>query len=107
VQLEALGGAGALARAEAPASASGSGTRASRAVRDAHLAFAGSDTTHHDNYGSYELAKCVVEGVRQAKLPIARSLLDMPPFDPAHPDPVSKFDIPAEPAADAQRPYGQ
>jgi len=31
----------------------------------------------------------------------------LPHFDPAHPDPVSKFDIPAEPAADAQRPYGQ
>jgi lysophospholipase L1-like esterase len=74
---------------------------------DAHLAFAGSDTTHHDNYGSYELAKCIVEGIRQDKLPIAKYLFDTPPFDPAHPDPVSKFDIPAEPARDAQRPYGQ
>jgi len=74
---------------------------------DAHLAFAGKDTTHHDNYGSYELARCIVEGIRQAGLPIAKYLFDMPPFDPAHPDPVSKFDIPAEPAADAQRPYGQ
>ena len=74
---------------------------------DAHLAFAGSDTTHHDNYGSYELAKCIVEGIRQDKLPIAKYLVDTPPFDPAHPDPVSKFDIPAEPARDAQRPYGQ
>jgi hypothetical protein len=31
----------------------------------------------------------------------------MPPFDSAYPDPVGKFDVPAEPAADAQRPYGQ
>jgi lysophospholipase L1-like esterase len=74
---------------------------------DAHLAFAGSDTTHHDNYGSYELAKCIVEGIRQAKLPIAKYLFDMPPFDPAHPDAVSQFDIPAEPAAPVQRPLGQ
>jgi lysophospholipase L1-like esterase len=74
---------------------------------DAHLAFAGNDKTHHDNYGSYELAKCIVEGIRQAKLPVAKSLVDMPPFDPAHPDPVAKFDIPAEPARGAQRPYGQ
>lgn len=74
---------------------------------DAHLAFAGTDKTHHDNYGSYELAKCIVEGIRQDKLPIAKYLFDMPPFDPAHPDPVSKFDIPAEPAANAPRPYGQ
>jgi lysophospholipase L1-like esterase len=74
---------------------------------DAHLAFAGKDTTHHDNYGSYELAKCIVEGIRQNKLPVAKFLVDMPPFDPAHPDPVARFDIPAEPARNAQRPYGQ
>jgi lysophospholipase L1-like esterase len=74
---------------------------------DAHLAFAGNDTTHHSNYGSYELAKCIVEGIRQAKLPIAKYLFDMPPFDPAHPDPVAKFDIPAEPSTRAQRPLGQ
>jgi len=74
---------------------------------DAHLAFAGNDKTHHDNYGSYELAKCIVEGIRQNQLPIAKSLVDMPSFDPAHPDPVARFDIPAEPARGAQRPYGQ
>jgi lysophospholipase L1-like esterase len=74
---------------------------------DAHLAFAGTDTTHHDNYGSYELAKCIVEGIRQAKLPMAKYLFDMPPFDPAHPDPVAKFDIPAEPSRNAERPLGQ
>jgi lysophospholipase L1-like esterase len=74
---------------------------------DAHLAFAGNDKTHHDNYGSYELAKCIEEGIRQDKLPITKYLFDMLPFDPAHPDPVSTFDIPAEPAANAPRPYGQ
>jgi lysophospholipase L1-like esterase len=74
---------------------------------DAHLAFAGNDKTHHDNYGSYELAKCIVEGIKQNKLPVAKSLVDMPPFDPAHPDPVAKFDIPAEPARATPRPYGQ
>ena len=74
---------------------------------DAHVAFAGKDTTLHDDYGSYELAKCVVQGIRQAKVPIAKYLFEMPSFDPAHPDPVRKFNVPAEPAADAQRPYGQ
>jgi hypothetical protein len=38
---------------------------------------------------------------------ITKYLFQMPPFDPAHPDPVSKFDVPAEPAANALRPYGQ
>jgi lysophospholipase L1-like esterase len=74
--------------------------------RDAHLLFAGSDTTHHSDYGSYELARCVVEGIRKADPPLAKFLLDTPPFDPAHPDPYSQFDIPAEPAHAPQKPYG-
>ena len=75
--------------------------------RDAHTAFAGKDTTHHSDYGSYELAKCVVEGIRQTRLPIAKFLVGgVPPFDPANPDPFEKFDIPAEPVGPPQRPYG-
>jgi lysophospholipase L1-like esterase len=74
---------------------------------DAHLAFAGKDTTHHSDYGSYELAKCIVEGIRQSKLPLVKYLFDTPPFDPAHPDPFAKFDLPPDPLATAQRPYGQ
>lgn len=73
---------------------------------EAHKAFAGNDTTHHDNYGSYELAKCVVEGIRQAKSPLAKYLIDMPPFDPAHPDELATFDIPAESMVKAETPYG-
>ena len=75
--------------------------------RDAHLLFAGKDTTHHSDYGSYELAKCVVEGIKAAGLPLAESLVDMPPFDPAHPDPYDKFDVPAEPLRNLRKPYGQ
>jgi len=74
---------------------------------DAHLAFAGKDSTHHSDYGSYELARCIVEGIRQSKLPLVKYLFDTPPFDPAHPDPFVKFDLPPDPAATAQRPYGQ
>ena len=84
---------------------------------DGHLAFAGSDTTHHDNYGSYELAKGIVTAIKQQHLPMAKYLLDTPAFDPAHPDPVATFDLPAEPrspapaargasGAQADRPYG-
>ena len=74
--------------------------------KDAHLLFAGKDTTHHSDYGSYELAKCVVEGIRRAGLPLTQSLIEMPVFDPAHPDPFDKFDVPAEPLQNAQKPYG-
>ena len=73
---------------------------------NAHRAFAGADTTHHSDYGSYELARCIVQGIRDAKLPIARFLVDTPQFDPAHPDPFEKFDIPAEPSGKGETPYG-
>jgi lysophospholipase L1-like esterase len=75
--------------------------------RDAHLLFAGKDTTHHSDYGSYELARCIVEGIRKVNLPLAKLLVDTQPFDPAHPDPFGQFGIPAEPPHDAQKPYGQ
>lgn len=70
----------------------------------AHRAFAGSDTTHHSDYGSYELAKCVVEGIRHNKLPLADYLIDVAPFDPSHPDPPDRFDVPAEPIPPGGKP---
>ena len=36
--------------------------------KDAVKAFADGDTTHHNNYGSYELARCIVQGIRDGKL---------------------------------------
>ena len=75
--------------------------------QEAHIAFAGKDTTHHSDYGSFELAKCIVQGIRQAKLPIAKFLIEnLPPFDPAHPDPVSSVDVSPEPIVVVQKPYG-
>jgi lysophospholipase L1-like esterase len=65
------------------------------------------DNTHHNAYGSYELAKCIVEGIRKANLPLAKCLADgLPPFDPAHPDPVEKFDVPASPDTSKAVPDG-
>ena len=56
----------------------------------------------HDNYGSYELAKCVVEGIRQNHLELAKFLVDdVPAFDPAHPDPIENFKVPASPTSAA------
>lgn len=58
-------------------------------------AFKDGDGTHHNNYGSYELAKCVVEGIRAARLGIAKYLAaDTPPFDPSRPDPFESFNVP-------------
>jgi lysophospholipase L1-like esterase len=72
----------------------------------AHQAFAGKDTTHHSDYGSYELAKCIVQAIKDRKLPIAKYLIDTPSFDPAHPDPIANFDVPAEPLIRVEKPYG-
>jgi lysophospholipase L1-like esterase len=66
----------------------------------APLAFSagGRDLTHHDNYGAYELAKCVVRGIREAGLPLAKSIApDFTTFDPAHPDSPEDFKLPASP----------
>jgi lysophospholipase L1-like esterase len=66
----------------------------------AYLAFAGTgtnrDATHHDNYGAYELAKVVVQGIRDNKVDLAKYIAgDFHGFDPAKPDPVDTFYIPS------------
>ncbi|MBC8001411.1 MAG: rhamnogalacturonan acetylesterase [Opitutaceae bacterium] len=70
-------------------------------------AFAPGDNTHHNNYGSYELAKCIVEGIKVAKLPLAKFIVDdVASFDPAHPDPIETFGVPASPNAPTVKPDG-
>lgn len=65
------------------------------------------DGTHHNAYGSYELAKCVVEGIRANKLPLEKFLTaDTPAFDPAHPDPPESFAVPPSPQSSAVKPDG-
>lgn len=50
------------------------------------------DGTHHNAYGSYQLARCVVEGIRSSDLGLGQYLVDdLPHFDPAKPDPVDRF----------------
>lgn len=65
------------------------------------------DGTHHNNYGSYELAKCVVEGIKQDKLALSKSIVDdFGNFDPAKPDPVATFEMPASPNVSTLKPLG-
>ena len=45
------------------------------------------DNTHFNPYGAYEVAKCVVMGIKELQLPIAQYLRpEWQDFDPAHPD---------------------
>lgn len=65
------------------------------------------DNTHHNNYGSYELARCIAAGIREAKLPLAGELFrEFRKFDPARPDDLQKFAVPPSPNFTNQRPLG-
>src|ERR1035437_8450638 len=65
------------------------------------------DGTHHTNYGAYELAKCIVQAMRDQKLPLAKYLLkDVPTFDPAKPDRYEDFKVPASPGVTNVKPLG-
>jgi hypothetical protein len=50
------------------------------------------DDTHFNPYGAYELAKCMVEGIKSNHLDLVNDLMDnLPSFDPAHPDLVETW----------------
>ncbi len=71
------------------------------------VAFKDGDGTHHNNYGSYELARCIVEGIKSARLGITKYLVnDTPSFDPGRPDPVESFSVPASPMSTNTKPLG-
>lgn len=72
-----------------------------------HLAKAFQDGTHHNNYGSYELARCVVEGIRANVPALAKYLaIDAGRFDPAHPDDPEQFKMAVSTATDTKKPDG-
>ncbi|HVS54516.1 MAG TPA: rhamnogalacturonan acetylesterase [Opitutaceae bacterium] len=66
------------------------------------------DGTHQNDYGAYELSKCIVNAIVAAKLPFAEGNLvdDWKAFDPAHPDPLENFHLPPDPQLDPARPGG-
>lgn len=77
-----------------------------RALGD-DLARAFQDGTHHNNYGSYQLARCVVEDIKVDQLPLAKSIVDdFGDFDPAPPDTVKEFSMPASPVSSSLKPLG-
>ncbi|MFT3746559.1 MAG: rhamnogalacturonan acetylesterase [Pyrinomonadaceae bacterium] len=65
------------------------------------------DGTHHNNFGSYELAKTIVQSIRDQKLSLAKYLIkDLPKFDPKKPDDLRAFAVPASPAVTDVKPLG-
>ena len=52
------------------------------------------DGTHSTAYGGYEFAKCIVMGIKQNKLDIAKFIADdFKDFDPAHPDSAAALNL--------------
>jgi len=64
------------------------------------------DNTHHNSYGSYELAQAVLTGMRMSGVAAAYIADGYGHFDPSHPDPVEKFAVPPSPNYTNQRPLG-
>jgi len=65
------------------------------------------DNTHHNNYGAYELAKCVAQRFKEIQFRASVYLAeDFQGFDPGHPDPVDAFAVPPTPLVASEKPLG-
>ncbi|WP_345953788.1 rhamnogalacturonan acetylesterase [Mucilaginibacter sp. PAMB04168] len=64
------------------------------------------DNTHFNPYGAYELAKCIVEGIKTNNLGLKKYLVDTKTFDPSKPDPIESFNWPLSPKNSAIKPDG-
>jgi lysophospholipase L1-like esterase len=65
------------------------------------------DNTHFNPYGAYEVAKCVVMGMKQLQLPIVKYLRpEWQDFDPAQPDDWRTFKWVESPLKDIVKPDG-
>jgi lysophospholipase L1-like esterase len=65
------------------------------------------DGTHHNAYGAYQLAKAIVQSIRDDGLPMEQFLLgNLPKYDPKSPDHFGSFAIPPSPAVTSMKPLG-
>jgi lysophospholipase L1-like esterase len=64
------------------------------------------DNSHHSTYGAYQLAKCIVEGIKSNVPDLAAYLKDTPSYHPENPDPFEEWNWPVSPAFDSIKPEG-
>ena len=64
------------------------------------------DNTHFNPYGAYEIARCIVEGLKTQVPDLARHLKPFPTFDPAHPDNSDNFHWDDSPFTEIEKPDG-
>lgn len=65
------------------------------------------DNTHFNPYGGYQIAKCILKGIIDNNIPIEKYIVkDFKTFEPAHPDNIDEFNIPATPFSSMLKPDG-
>ena len=65
------------------------------------------DGTHHNAYGAYQLAKAIVQSIRDQRMALGKYLAsDFLKYDPKNPDPFKTFAIPPSPAVSNLKPLG-
>jgi lysophospholipase L1-like esterase len=66
------------------------------------------DDTHFNSYGAYELARAIVQSIRDQHLPLEQYLRPgIAAFDPAKPLPFAEWKLPASPFVSTTTPYGR
>lgn len=65
------------------------------------------DNTHFNPYGAYQIAKCVIEGIKKSHIDLVQYLReDYQPYDPAHPDALENFHWNNSPFTEIEKPDG-
>ncbi len=65
------------------------------------------DNSHFSNFGAYEICKCFIEGIKNAKLPLAENVINTyTGFDPAKPDNYADFRYHKSPLVFTAKPAG-
>jgi lysophospholipase L1-like esterase len=56
------------------------------------------DNTHFNSYGAYQLAKCIIEGIKDNNLGLKKYIINgIPAYDPGKPDKFEEFSLPLSP----------
>jgi hypothetical protein len=65
------------------------------------------DNTHFNTYGAYELARCIVQSIKDQQLPLVQYLKkDIPSFNPAKPDALEQWYWPLSAMMSSVKPDG-
>lgn len=65
------------------------------------------DDTHCNNFGGYEICKCIIDGIISNKISLKKFIRNrVQAFDPAKPDHFITFSVPATPFSSALKPEG-